>query len=124
MEVARAVLYVSLLTALFSVFAWYVASARNIGVDDAQAFMADVCWLLDKPENTTMSRIYSLEGIAVENGMIVSTEALAPQCSSFAFNGTRYIYSLPVRSSGTLVLRGSVRLNLSRVGGGVWVSKS
>ena len=123
MEVAKAVLYVSLLTALFAVFAWYMASARSVRVDDAQAFIADVCWLLDRPENTSISRIYSLESIAVEDGRIVSAETLAPQCSSFVFNGTHYIYNLPVRVSGTLVFRGSVRLVLARRGGGVWVSK-
>lgn len=125
MELAKTVLYLSLLVATFFVFVWWNSSRANVTVGTEQAFLNDICSILESPTNTTLTRRYYFDQpIYVGNGIVTVAIALAPQCSSFVFNGTHYIYSLPVRVSETLVLRGSVRLNLSRVGGGVWVSKS
>ena len=125
MELAKTVLYLALLSATFFVLAWWSSSRANVMVGTEQAFLNDLCSLLESPANTTLTRRYYIDyPIAVEDGTLTTTIALAPQCASMSYNGTRYVYSLPVRSSEILVLRGNVRLNLSRVGDGVWVSKA
>ena len=123
MELAKTVLYIALLVTVFSVYLWYNVVRSKVGVDDTQAFIADICWLASRPENTSFSGIYSLD-LVVEDGRIVSKAVYDPQCGSFVFDGTHYIYSLPVRVSETLVLEGSVKLILKRRGGGVWVSRA
>ena len=124
MELAKAVLYVSLLATMFFVFAWWSTSRADVRAGMEQAVLNDICSLLESPANTTLARRYYIDfSVTIEDKTLISTIALAPQCASMNYNGSHYVYSLPLRAPQPYVLRGSVRLIIVRKGDGVWVSK-
>ena len=125
MELAKLTIYLAVLAASLLAYTWWTTASHAVARDGAQALLNDICALSEMPVNTSIEATYTLpETVEIGPGKLVTSEALAPQCSTIHYNGTHYTYTPPIsQAQPPLTLQGTVKLILVRRSDGVWVTR-
>ncbi len=115
-ETVLAIIGVAVAGILFAY--WY--AAFNAWRPNNGALASDVCYVLDSPNSTSISRDYLLE-VIISNGQIISATPIGSPCPKYLRNTDERILAGPILVSQPMDIRGRARLTLTKVNGYVRV---